>query len=98
MGDVVEFPKTAVKAELMQGHAVDLRRVISLLRTIRNIFPGVCPEMWEVFEEQLMGRINGFTGIDIEDRPRGVFLTVMTKTVVGECRFGVLVYNSVLGK
>lgn len=98
MGDVVEFPKTSVEIELMQGHAVDLRRVVSLLRQIRNIFPRVCPEMWEIFEEHLMKRINGFTGIDVEDHDRGVVLTVMTKTVVGECQFSVLVYNSVLGK
>lgn len=98
MGEVLEFPKTAVETELMQGHAVDLRRVVSLLRQIRNIFPKVCPEMWEVFEDHLMDRINGFTGMDIEEHERGVVVTVMTKTVVGECQFSVLVYNSVLGK
>ena len=96
MGDLVNFPaKTEPK---MNGSAVDLRRVVQLVRRLVDLYGSDSPAVWEHFDKEMDHLVHGYDGYDAEDHPAGKLVTVMTNTVVGQCQFTVLIYKELLSK
>jgi hypothetical protein len=97
MGKLIEFP-TSAEVSVMPGHAVDLRRVVQLVRELVDVYGSDTEQMWDHFDDEIAERIQGYDGYDVENTDIGKIVTVMTNTTVGRCQFSILVYKDLLVK
>jgi hypothetical protein len=97
MGDIINFPSPP-EADMMPGHAVDLRRIIQIIRYLVKIHGSDTEKMWSEFDEEMVRRVGGYDGYDVEPRELGKMVSIMTATDVGACQFTVFVFNGLLRK
>lgn len=97
MGKLIDFP-ASTEVGVMPGHAVDLRRVVQLVRELVDVYGSDTEKMWDHFDDEVATRIQGYDGYDVEETKLGKIVTVMTDTVVGRCQFSILVYKELLTK
>jgi hypothetical protein len=96
MGDVVEFPQRG--PAMMPGHAVDLRRVVQVVRRLSKAVDGPSALMWGLFDLEMAKSISGYVSYETRAHDEGTVVTVITDTVVGTCRFSILVYTENFSK